>query len=131
MDGDTNERIEDVIRNGYDFKFGDYISNGFSLFQENMVGFVIYALVMLVLIMVINFIPLFGALVSNFILTPVLTVGAYMVAHKLEKGEQTEFADFFKGFDYIGPLVLTALATFAILIVTTIPFFWLLVDPGC
>jgi hypothetical protein len=123
MNGDAKDKIEEIIRNGYDFKFGDYISKGFSLLQKNMGGFIIYAMVTLVLIMVINFIPFIGALANNFILTPVLTVGAYMVAHKLDKGEQTEFGDFFKGFDYIGPLALTALATFVIMMVLTIPFF--------
>ncbi|TAK49639.1 MAG: hypothetical protein EPO28_00510 [Saprospiraceae bacterium] len=123
MNGDTTDKIDEIIQNGYDFRFGDYISKGFSLLQKNIGGFIIYAVVTLVLIMVINFIPIIGALVSNFILTPILTVGAYIVAYKLDKGEQTEFGDFFKGFEYIGPLALTALATFAIMMLSLIPFF--------
>ncbi|MFQ5447061.1 MAG: hypothetical protein ACE5FF_09005 [Saprospiraceae bacterium] len=123
MSEDVNSRIEEIIQEGYDFRFGDYISKGFSLLQKNLGGFIIYAVVTLGLIMVINFIPFIGALVNNFILTPVLTVGAFIAAHKLDKGEQTEFGDFFKGFDYVGPLALTALAIFVVIMVSLIPFF--------
>jgi hypothetical protein len=121
----ANEKIERIINEGYDFRMGDYISQGLNTVQKNLGGFILYALAMFVILAVVNFIPIIGALLNQFILGPALTVGAYLVANKIRKGESTEFSDFFKGFDYVRPLALTALGIFVVTILAMLPFVFL------
>lgn len=122
MNGDPKARIDEIILNGYNFNFGDYISRGFALLQKNLGGFILFSLVFIVLSSVISFIPYLGTVANSLFISPALTVGFYIVAHKLDKVEQTEFGDFFKGFDFIGQLALTALVMGLIVLATLIPF---------
>lgn len=122
MNGNHKARIEEIIRSGYDFKFGDYLSKGFSLLQKNLGGFILFTVVYVILSAVVSFIPLVGPIANSLFLSPALTVGLYLVARKLDKGEGTEFGDFFKGFDFVGQLALTALVMIGIIIASLIPF---------
>lgn len=117
------KKLDDILNYGYQFNFGDYISKGFELFQKNAGNFIGYALVAGVIIMVANFIPVIGSIGNALILSPALTVGAYLVANKLDRGESTEFSDFFKGFDFIGPLAGAAFVTGLIIVASLIPLF--------
>ena len=51
-------------------------------------------------------------------------------AHKIRRSENTEFGDFFKGFDHIGQLALTALVQSLIILGSMIPFFFIAKDSG-
>jgi hypothetical protein len=124
MYGDPKAKIEEIIRNGYDFKFGDYLSKGFSLLQKNLGGFIVFTLVFIILSAVINFIPFIGWLANSLFISPALTVGFYLVARKLDLGKNTEFGDFFKGFDFVGQLAITALVMTGIILATLIPFYF-------
>lgn len=121
----SNGKIERIINEGYDFRLGDYISQGFNIVQKNLGGYILFTLAMFVILAVVNFIPIVGTILNQFILGPALTVGAYLVANKIRKGESTEFSDFFKGFDFVRPLALTALAIFVITMIAMLPFIFL------
>jgi uncharacterized membrane protein len=123
-------KIERIINEGYDFKFGEYISRGFSIVQKNWGGFIGFTILFLILVMVIGLIPIIGYVANTFFITPALTVGFYLVANKLWTGQNTEFGDFFKGFDNIGQLALTALVQNLIILATLIPFVLAIKDSG-
>ena len=123
MNDDQRRRMEKILNQGYEFRFGEYISEGFSIFQQYAGGFIGFALVAGIITTIANFIPFIGPLVNNLILTPCLTVGFYLVAHKIKKEEQPEFGYFFKGFDYVGQLAIAVLIIGLLILVSLIPFF--------
>ena len=114
-------RIQNVIRNGYDFKMGDYISKGFSLMQKNIGGFIGFFLILFVGSFIVGLIPFIGSL-ATWVLTPPLAIGPIYVAYRLDRGEEPSFNDFFKGFDKFGDLFVTSLLTGLIIFACMIPF---------
>ncbi len=98
------DKVNYLIQNNYNFKLGDYMNKGIEIFKKNPGGFILYALVYMTLVGIASMIPF-----ASLIVTAPLTAGFYMVAKKIDKGEHYEFGDFFKGFDYIGQLILVGL----------------------
>lgn len=123
MNENQQKKLQEVLDYGYQFQFGNYISKGFDLFRMNAGGFIGFAFVAGLIVLVANFIPFIGAIASSFFLTPPLLVGAYLVAHKLNKGESTEFGDFFKGFEFVGPLAAATFVMTMIILASLIPMF--------
>ncbi len=116
------ERLEEIINNGYEFNTFDYLSKGYNIFRQNMGGFVGFVLVMMAVNFVAGLIPILGDLAFTFVLSPVLAVGPYIVAHKIHKRDTHEFADFFKGTDYLKELVILTAVTMFISLFFGIPF---------
>ena len=83
---DPKDKIEAIIENGYNFKFGDYISQGFELLQKDLGSFILFAFLSILGMGVIFFIPIVGWFGVPLVLYPVLTAGFYIVAHKLHRG---------------------------------------------
>lgn len=123
MNENQQKKLQEVLDYGYQFRFGAYIGKGFELFQRNAGGFIGFAFVAGLIIVVVSLIPIIGSIASGFFLSPALLVGAYLVAHKLNKGESTEFSDFFKGFDFIGPLAAATFVMFLIIMASLAPMF--------
>lgn len=117
------KKLEGILESGYRFDFGDYIGKGFDLLQRNMGNFVGFTLVFILISLVCNFIPILGPMANGLILTPAFTVGYYLVAHKVNREEPTQFNDFFKGFDYLGQLALAVVLQSLIMAAAFIPFF--------
>lgn len=113
-------KIDRVLQEGYEFRFGDYISKGFDLVNKNLGGFIGYGLVYLLISLVVAMIPVLGQ-IAGLIIGPALLAGFYHVANQVDRGEQTVFGDFFKGFDKLGNLFLTSLLTGLIVVVAAIP----------
>jgi hypothetical protein len=119
---DAKAKIDRIINEGSEFKFGDYISRGFEIFQKNMGGFIGFAFLFFLISIVIGLIPILGSIANSLFIGPALMAGGYLVAHKVDRGESTEFSDFFKGFDFTGQLALAALVTAILAIISLIPF---------
>ncbi len=117
-----NQHIQRLLEKDYQFKFGDYISHGFNILGKNLGGFVVFGLLAGIIIMTAGFIPIFGGLAANLILTPALLAGVYIVANKVERREDREFSDFFNGFQYVPQLALVALVSGMIILLSLIPF---------
>ena len=115
-------KIERIIADGINFKFGDYISRGFEIFQKDMGSFIGFTVIFFVLSGVIGLIPFIGSIANQLVVAPALTVGVYLFANKLDRGERPEFGTFFKGFDFTAQLALAALVMGLIMVVTLIPF---------
>jgi hypothetical protein len=120
---DNKAKIDQIISEANDFRFGDYLSRGFEIFKKDIGGFVVFTLVFFVLSVVIGLIPIVGSIANSLVITPALTVGFYLVARKLDLGEQNEFGNYFKGFDFVGQLALAALVTSVISLLALIPFY--------
>lgn len=114
------DKIQRIIEEGYEFRFGDYISQGFSLVQRNLGGFIGFALLYFAIQMGGALIPIIGSL-ALFVISPALTIGPYHVSHKLDRDQPVEFADFFRGFDKLGNLFVTSLLTTLMIVAALIP----------
>lgn len=100
------------------FDLGGYLGKGFDLFKKNPGTFVVFTLVYFIIVMTLSIIPLIGP-IANAIIGPSIAVGFFILANKVEKGEQISLADGFEG-------IKTKLAPFAIYGLITIATFGLL-----
>ncbi len=113
-------KIQQIIDENYEFRFGDYISRGFTLMGRNPGGFIGFFLIFIVISLVLAVIPILGTLIS-LVISPALSIGPYNVAGKVDRNESNEFGDFFKGFDRLWPLFLTSILTGLIVIAAALP----------
>ncbi|MTB52339.1 BPSS1780 family membrane protein [Lewinella sp. W8] len=115
-------QVQRAIDQDYNFRFSDYISQGFDIVKSNLGLFMGYTALFFIIVSIIGVIPFLGTL-GTLVVSPCLTVGFYLAAKKTEYRQHLEFSDFFKGFDYLGPLVVAALIQFGIIMAIMIPFF--------
>ena len=102
---DFEARCEKLIAEDYEFKFSEYINQGFDIFKKDAGAFIGYLIIALFISIACAIIPILGPLLSMFI-TPPLYAGYFIVAKKIIHNEPYEFGDFFKGFDYLVQLFL-------------------------
>ncbi|MFN7115350.1 MAG: BPSS1780 family membrane protein [Saprospiraceae bacterium] len=115
-------KLQEINETNYQFKFGDYIGQGFDLFKQNMGNFVGYTLVYVMIIGVLSVIPLIGFL-GVYALSPILYAGFLIGAHRTASGQRLEFGDFFKGFDHAGQLIVWYLVSIIATTLLMLPFF--------
>jgi hypothetical protein len=118
---DFPNQVEKVIREGYEFKFGDYISRGFDIAKKEIGLNAAFLIVFFVIAAALSFIPIIGQLASSLIVTPCLMAGFYLVVRKIDDDESRTFGDYFKGFDYLSPLLVAALIQMGIFLALFIP----------
>lgn len=95
-----------------DFKFGDYISQGFELFKKDIGGFVLASL----FTMIMSFIPLCSFLaIGNF----------YKYCRKKNRGQEASPSDIFN-FDDFSPYLMLNLFVFGFAFAMMIPYFLLI-----
>jgi hypothetical protein len=112
----VQSRLETAKREGYNFRIGDFISQGFTIFGKNAAMFIGFLLVSIVISIVLRFIPLLGQLVS-FVISGALGAGYFIVAHQTFKNEHTEFSNFFDGFkDWVQLFLNSLIVTFMIVL---------------
>ena len=127
----NSEHLKHLWEKGYEFNLGDYVSRGWEIFRGNPVNFVLYALVYFLIVGSLEALDDgFGGLLQVLLGAP-LSAGFLIVADKVARGEDTEFGDFFKGFNHFVQLVvgnLTIMVLFAIgLLFLVIPGIYLIV----
>lgn len=115
-------RVQQTIDHGYEFNFGEYISKGISLVTKNAGLFIAASFVFFLIMFVLGLIPFIGQLATTFILGPCLGAGFLIAARKSDEDQALEFGDFFKGFDYIGELVVMTIISTLIILALAIPF---------
>lgn len=130
MEDRINRVLEDRIEFGYDFPVSDYLREGWNLYKKFAGGFIGFFLLTLLINFVAGLIPVLGFLVTTFILSPALTAGNYLVADKIQRGERFSFNDFFRGFDFIGPLALMSMIMILILAAVFTPSVFALSSSG-
>ena len=111
------EKIALVLENGYKFKFDLAFTKGWELFKKGAGGFIGFTLLLMVMCFVLIFIPIVGILSLPFV-GLALTAGYFIYAESLQRDEQT-FGDFFKGFSFLGQLIMYML----LYLLLMIPYF--------
>lgn len=121
MDPNLQRKLNHIIDQGYDFRFGDYFDRGINIYKKNIGGFAGFTAIFLLGTVVLVIIPFIGQFASVLFYIP-LSVGFYVVARKLDKNQSTDFNDFFKGFDYFAHLLLMYMVMYALIILLMLPF---------
>lgn len=138
MDILSRTRIEELKTNGYNFDIGDYISKGINIFKKDAGLFIGYTLIVGLIYFVVSllggliqfvgsssialiaFSQIFQSFVPQIIYPP-LVAGFLIASHKMYNNEQTEFGDFFKGFEYYAQLVIQAFIIIGISLAMMVP----------
>jgi zinc-ribbon domain len=87
---------------------GEYLKKGWGLFMQYPGGFIGFFLIYLLIQFASHLIPLIGVLAA-FAIGPALIMGNFIVSAKLLQGHTPQFSDFFLGFRFFVPLLLTGL----------------------
>ena len=116
----VQSRLESVSQNGYNYRLGDYISQGFSLFGKNAGMFIGYVVIYSVISFGLAIIPLLGQ-ITSLLISSTLTAGFYIVAHQTFENKHTEFSNFFDGFKQWSQLFVVGLLGALLVILAMIP----------
>ncbi|MDX1910957.1 MAG: hypothetical protein SFV22_05705 [Saprospiraceae bacterium] len=103
-----------------EFRLGDYISRGFKFMNENAGLLIAFMLVSGVINFFAQMMPFIGFVIS-ILLGPVLQIGYSQYAYTAVRERKAEFAEFFKGFSKMGPLVITYILSGLIGLVSALP----------
>ncbi|MBX2959277.1 MAG: hypothetical protein KF732_04905 [Flavobacteriales bacterium] len=106
-----NQKVEQLTTEGYEFKFGKYLSDGFDYFKAQAGLFIGFFVLSIVMIIAGSFIPVIGSIASQ-ILSVTFFVGYFIVCNKIKLGSTVSFDDFFKGFSSIGQIAIIQLIIF-------------------
>lgn len=113
-------RVEEIIKNGYQFDLGEYISRGFKVFSKEWVLFSLYCLVSCFIIFA-SALTIIGFV---FLIFPIF-MGYPIAADKVEAGEKLKFSDFFQGFKNYRSYAVLALIFVVGYALIYIPFFFI------
>ncbi|MCX5893245.1 MAG: zinc ribbon domain-containing protein [Deltaproteobacteria bacterium] len=97
-----------VKRNSSSLPLGEYLKMGWRLFLSYPGGFISFFLIYLGVQILLHFIPYVGG-VASFAVGPALFMGFFIVSAKLHQKHTPQFSDFFLGFRFFVPLLLTGL----------------------
>ncbi|WP_448573733.1 hypothetical protein [Trichothermofontia sp.] len=116
--GSGRRSIQMLLDEGYVFNIGDYISRGWRIFESNLALMVVYTVLVGVIGSLLAGIDTFlfrGNVrispVIGILITSPLLAGFYLGAFKRLNNQNLEFGDFFKGFQWFAPLVLSFIAS--------------------
>jgi uncharacterized membrane protein len=98
---------------GQSLPLGNYLKGGWELFKKYPGGFAGFFLLFIIIHLILHFIPFVGWLVAA-VISPALIAGNFIVSAKLIQNQTPEFRDFFAGFNFFLPLLLTGLLTSAL-----------------
>ena len=113
---DINQRVSRASE-GFTLSVENVLQVGFNLFRKSPAIFILYGLISLLV---------FSNPVSGLLLGGPITVGYYVVAHRVQRNRQVELPDFFRGFDRFLPLLLLNLLITVVVVLGLL----LLVVPG-
>ena len=121
----SERRIQEAISNGYEFKTKEYFNKSLKMIKENGAFLILYAFVCFLISIFVGVLPFISLIINVFISFP-LMVGFALGVHKYLKTRDSEFGDFFNGFDHVGPLAVLYLLNMLIALFFLVPFFMIL-----
>ncbi|MEM7103430.1 MAG: glycerophosphoryl diester phosphodiesterase membrane domain-containing protein [Bacteroidota bacterium] len=92
----SDDKLNEIVDSGYEFRSSEYISKAFAIFKQTPGSYIGFVLLAFVVLMILGIIPLVNIL-ANF-LSPVLFAGIYIVSQKIDTNQNFEFSNFFDGF---------------------------------
>jgi len=103
------ERFEQVLQDGYEFKFDQYLSRGWELFKKGAWSLIGFYFIVVVAVMVISFIP-FVSLLSGF-LQAAFIAGIFIFLRQLLLNREN-FNQLFEGFSHFGNIAVFVIIRF-------------------
>lgn len=119
----TDNKVEQLLTEGYEFEFGDYISKGWKILSQNAGTFIVYTFLSFLLLIVCLIIPIIGWLALFFAVGPALYAGYFLLAQQAVDEGTAELGTGFKGFKKIGRILPVFLLTMLIQILAAIPYY--------
>lgn len=117
------EQFKNIWEKGYTFDLGEIINRGWEIFKSNAANFVVFTVIFMVALGSLEVLGINDGLsgIIQLLISAPLTAGFFIVADKVARKEETEFGDFFKGFDHmvqlvIGNFVYTILVIFGMIL---------------
>lgn len=98
MSAEAKEHLDRVLPTSK-FEFGEFFSAGFDLWKQGFWAFFGFGLLYMIITGVVGMIPYVGSVVTNLILAPILTGGAYVYCRNLRRDGIAEFESFFSLFN--------------------------------
>lgn len=95
--GNNGKPLETVLAEGYEFKLGEYVGEGFRMFGADAGIYIAFTILYFLISTVAGSIPFIGPIASIFI-NPALIAGWYLYARNQKKGFTRSFGNFFDGF---------------------------------
>lgn len=114
------QKIQRILDEGYTFQFEQYLRKGWELFSQDIWSFAGFSFLNVAMQLGLSVIPVIGTIGSLLITVP-LNVGYYFVCWHIESKKKHEFQTFFKGFEFLGPLVAQYLIQMLAVIVLVLP----------
>lgn len=132
MNTPNNARIEKIIHNGYQFRFGEYISQGFKISRKAIFVFAAFWVVFFSITAVLDShsvisgsvsdsSKLLFSLISSCIVSPCLSGSFYWMVGELDRNREVGMRHFFKGFDWAGDLIFSTVIQIGIFVVLMAP----------
>lgn len=114
-------RLERVLNDApVPFRLGEYISKGFDFMNKNFGMLLAFMLVSTMISFFAQIVPILG-IVLSLLIAPVLQIGYAQFSYAVIRENRVDFAEFFRGFNKIGPLVATYLLSGIILLLALLP----------
>lgn len=110
-----------AINEDYKINIEAFISEAYETVRKETGLFMAFALVFMLISGALEEVPYVGSILNSVVISPCLTVGFYLAATKVNKGQGLNFEDFFKGFQYAVPLCIIGGAQFALSLMFVIP----------
>ena len=117
----SDQKIQELIENGYSFNAMDYIREAWEIFKNHSGIFIGFFFVFIFISGFSGVIPVIGTFLNYLIISPVGVVGFYIVAYMIQRQENISFSDFFKGVEHVKELALMSLVLYGIYILVFSP----------
>jgi len=116
-----DEKSSSLLKNGFDFDLGGYISKGHQILMKDLGSYIGYELLVFLIFMLLGFIPFVGTVI-NFVINYSLIMGFAIFARRIYLNRPRSFSNFFDGFKLLGPLVLLRLLNSILIALIVIPY---------
>ncbi|MGK7905462.1 MAG: hypothetical protein AB4352_29470 [Hormoscilla sp.] len=110
MSQNIPKNLETVISEGYTVKNGEYLDEGWKICQQKLGLFVGFYVIWIIIWIALGQVDERIGAPVNFLISAPLSAGFTIAALQIVKRQKTVIGDFFKGFQYLGPLVLANVA---------------------
>lgn len=118
------EDIIDLIENNpndFEFKFSKYFERGIYICNQYATSYIFFFLLFLLITAIVGRIPSVGEYVNRIFVSPILMIGAHIVARNISTSKEVDFDQFWKGIQYAFPLILITLIEYAIYLLILSP----------
>ncbi len=88
------------------FNLGQYLDDGYNLWKRKPLSFVALILLLMMASVLSNILPFAGSIINSLIISPCLTLGAYLACKVVDYDiDDFKFEDFFSGFQFVSKAI--------------------------